>query len=355
MKKERLETIVMLLIGIIAGGFLFLVLLEYIFPVTAPFLIAWAVAFLVRRPARTLSKKLHIPEGIVRLFMALFVTIGVFGLLSLLVWQVTSAVWKVLADIGEGGAIYDFLAALTSPSLPLFSDSIPEALAERISDALGSMLSSALSSLAGAVTSWVSVIPKALFFLLVTLISLIYFALDLEKINAKVKSILPKKLSDKLSYIRCEFFGVALKYAKSYLLLMLITFVIMLVGFLLLRVEGAFLVAVIVAFLDLLPVIGVGTVLVPWSVLQFLSGDNTLGIGLIILFVINEVVRQFAEPKILGKNLNMHPILTLVFLYIGYALFGIIGLVIVPVFALLISFLLKEQCTAEVDEGHSAE
>ena len=127
----------------------------------------------------------------------------------------------------------------------------------------------------------------------------------------------------------------------SYLTLMLITFALMLAGFLLIEVKHAFLLAAVVALLDVLPVLGVGTVLVPWSVFCFATGDAGLGIGLAVLFVVNTVLRQVIEPKIVGKSLDMHPVLTLFLLYAGYLLFGIAGVLLVPVAALIIGTLIN--------------
>lgn len=355
MDKEKLLSYVLILVGVVAGGVIFLVLMEYILPVFAPFLIAWAVAFAVRAPAASLSRKSRIPERVLRLFMAIFTTLAVFGAVALIIWQITAAAWRFLSDMGEGNVIYDVLKKLSDPDFFLFGSGIPEELAARISEALGALLSGALTGLAESVTSLVGAIPRALFFLLVTVISLVYFALDLEGINARVKALLPERVGAFLSRARQGIFTVGGKYLRSYLLIMLITFSLMLAGFLLIGVKHALIVAVIVSLLDILPIIGVGTVLVPWSIFELVSGEHAVGIGLIVLFVVNVVVRQLAEPKIVGKSLNMHPVLTLIFLYVGYALFGIWGLVTVPVLAALLGVLFNENSPPEIDKGKLGE
>jgi len=351
MKIDRLSKISICLLGILAAGILANFLLGRLLPVLLPFLIAWAVAFAVRGPARRLSERTRIPEGALRVLMALFFTLFVFAVTGLLLWQLMAALWRFLSDFGEGNALYELLMRLVNPELPLFGGAIPPELSERISAAVGDFISGALSSLASSLTGWVGKLPEALFFLLVTVIALIYFSLDLERINRALRSLLPERTGNALSGIRKRFFEVGGKYLKSYALILLITFVILLVGFLLLGVKNPFLVAAIVSVLDLLPVIGVGTVIVPWSVLAFISGNRVLGVGLIVLFAVNTVTRQFSEPRILGKSLDMHPILTLVFLYAGYALFGIVGLFTVPVIAVLVSVLFKKDSAAEVGEG----
>ena len=127
------------------------------------------------------------------------------------------------------------------------------------------------------------------------------------------------------------FFSVFLKYMRSYLLLLVITFAEMAVGLFLIRAPYPLVMALIIAALDLLPVIGVGVVLIPWGVWSFAVGKTPFGIGLLVLFAFHTVFRQIIEPKIVGKNLGVHPLLTLLFIYVGYSVFGIAGLLLVPV------------------------
>ncbi|MBO5879672.1 MAG: AI-2E family transporter, partial [Clostridia bacterium] len=98
----------------------------------------------------------------------------------------------------------------------------------------------------------------------------------------------------------------------------------------------------VVAVLDLLPLIGVGTVLVPWSIFEFVLGNTGRGIGLIVLLVAHELIRQFAEPRIIGKNLGVHPIISLILLYVGYGAFGFFGILLVPLFAIVLNILLNK-------------
>jgi predicted PurR-regulated permease PerM len=148
--------------------------------------------------------------------------------------------------------------------------------------------------------------------------------------------------------LKDRFFKVGVKYIRAYLIIMLITFVIMLTGFLIMRVENALLLASVIALLDVLPLIGVGTVLVPWSVFQLLFGNLYLGIGLALIFVVNEVVRQISEPKIVGKSLGIHPLVSLVLLYVGYSVLGIAGLLLVPLISVILNVITDKNDAAEV-------
>ena len=129
------------------------------------------------------------------------------------------------------------------------------------------------------------------------------------------------------------------------------TFLEMLLGLFLVGAPYPWLMAIVIAVLDLLPVIGVGTALIPWGVWCFISKNTGLGIGLLVLFAVHTVLRQMLEPKIVGKSLGVHPLLTLVFIYTGYALFGFIGLLLVPVLTVLVNIAFGKDDSSEVSEG----
>ena len=111
---------------------------------------------------------------------------------------------------------------------------------------------------------------------------------------------------------------------------MVLTFFEVFVGLSIIGVDYAFLMALIIAFLDILPVFGVGTVLIPWSIIAFLTHDFGKGVGLIILWAIVTIIRQVAEPKIVGGSIGLHPIVTLIGMYVGFRLFGILGTFLAP-------------------------
>lgn len=99
--------------------------------------------------------------------------------------------------------------------------------------------------------------------------------------------------------------------------------------------DYAFLLAAVIAVIDILPVLGVGTVLIPWATIAFIERNMRLGFGLLILYGVIVIVRQFAEPKIVGGTLGIHPLLTLAAMYLGFRLFGVAGMIIGPILALL--------------------
>ena len=119
------------------------------------------------------------------------------------------------------------------------------------------------------------------------------------------------------------------------MLIFLLTFCELLVGFLVLKIDYAFVLALVIAFVDFLPVLGTGAILLPWGIILILMNNISMGVGILTLFAVTTVVRQIAEPKIVGDSLGVHPLVTLAAIYLGYRVLGIWGMILAPLVALL--------------------
>jgi len=347
---RRAAYVVALIIGVTLVAYVFM---KHVFFVILPFLSAWFVAFLMRPASMYLAPRMKIKPSIIRLFLTVGVTVALIALTSLGVWMISREVKSLITKLGEGGAVEDFITRFTM-SGGLLGRLFGE-FSDYVADGIYNIAMSLLSSLGGALSSIVSLVPKVLLFVLITVISCIYFALDLERINYTVKRLLPKRVFEMAVKLKDGFLKIFSRYIRSYILLMLITFAEMVAGLFILRAPYPILVAMVIAVLDLLPVIGVGTVLLPWAVWCFVVGNNALGVGLSVLFVFHSILREILEPKILGKNLGVHPILTLIILYVGYSVFGFMGLFLVPVLTVLVNIALGEDNSAEIDKTSAAE
>ena len=349
MNKEKISAFTNLCILIMAVLALGFIGLKYVLPIALPFLIAWLIAFAVRRPADFIAAKVHIGRKISRPVLSVLLILGLLGGMVFLVIRVATEGWQLVTTLSEDGRLAGFVSMLLNPfDSALGNMGMAPELEAKLTDAISGLFSQILSGLASVITAVAGSIPKILLFLLITAISSVYFSVDFERINAAVLAILPKKLCGALEDFRNAFLSVFLKYLRSYLLIMLLTFSVMIFGLSILRAKYALLMAIIIALLDLLPVIGIGTVLVPWSIFMFISGDVKMGVGLLVLFAVAEIIRQIAEPKIFGMNLGIHPLLTLVLMYVGYSVFGIFGLILLPAFSIVFSVLFAKAKTAEV-------
>lgn len=354
MKKDRIWELLALLLLIALCAVFAYVLLRRVLPVFLPFIIAFVVASAMRRPASRISRKIRIPERVVRLVLSLASVLFIFLVVSIFVWRVSTTLFEILTGISDNEEFLRQVLSIFNRELPMF-DELPDELYDRVGEAFGAMISGALSSVASFLSAAVARVPGIVLFITVTVISLIYFSLDIDRVISSVSAILPKGIKSRITDIKDNVASLVLKYIKSYFVILLITFGVISAGLLILRVENAVFWAFIIALLDILPVIGVGTVLIPWSIFAFFSGDAVLGVGLIVLFFVNSVVRQFSEPRILGKNLDLHPILTLMLVYSGYALLGIAGVVLLPIIGVVVGVYLKKNAASEVTENAPSE
>ena len=347
MNKEKLEYYAYLTVSLLGLALFGYVFIKYLFFVSLPFLISWTVAFSLRPVSKRLAGLTHIPYKVISgTLTAVIVLGGIAVLISALAFAIGEA-WDFLRGLADSERLFEFLNRIMNPIGGLLGDREGAAeLESHIGGALKGMISSLLTSVAEGISSFIVSVPKVLIFVLVTVVSSIYFAIDLERINGAVKRVLPKKISDALVSFKNRFLVAILKYLRSYLIIMLVMFVIMLFGFIILKVKYAVLLAFLVSLLDALPLIGIGTVLVPLSVYEIIFGNVRRGVGLIILFIIAELIRQFAEPKIVGESLGIHPALSLVILYLVYFFFGVLGLLLVPLVTVVIKILADKNNSA---------
>ena len=349
MNKEKLEYYAYLTVSLLGAALLGYVFIKYLFIVSLPFLISWTVAFSVRPISKKLSSLTHIPYKVISgSLTAVIVLGGIAILISALAFAVSEA-WEFLRGAANSDGVFMVLNRIMNPIGGLLGDREGAAeLESHIGGALKGMLSSLLSSVGEWISSFIVSVPKVLIFVLVTVVSSIYFAIDLERINGAVKRVLPKRVSDALVNFKNKFLVAILKYLRSYLIIMLVMFVVMLFGFIVLKVKYAVLLAFLVSLLDALPLVGIGTVLIPFSVYEIIFGSVRRGIGLIALFIIAELIRQFAEPKIVGESLGIHPVLSLVILYFVYFFFGLLGLLLVPLFTVVIKILIDKNDSSKI-------
>ena len=346
MNFEKIRRYFYLVAFITGSALLAYLFFKHVFVYLLPFFAGWFIAFAVRPVATTLSQRVKIKERYLRLILTLVIFIVLLGLSMLGIWLLSREVWTLLSELGESGSIEEFISGLMSSGGffgRLFGD-----FGDYVADVFYRLAISMLTSLGSGISSIVSAIPEVLFFTLILVVSSVYFALGLEEINASVKRILPESAVLVMSGLKNRFYCAFGKYVRSYLLLLVITFVEMLAGLCVVHAPYPVIMALVIALLDMLPVLGVGFVLIPWGVWSFVIGNTRLGIGLTVLFVFHTVLRQIIEPRIVGKNLGVHPLITLITIYLGYSLFGFVGLLLVPILTVLVNIALEKNDSAEV-------
>ena len=335
----------------VAGAAAALYLLcRYVTVLFLPFLVSAALALLTRPAVTALSertgwstKKASIPVTL--LALALF-----FSFCVLFVGRVVGEMQRLTASLlseseDPEGALSRASATLRDwlSRLPRRGDDAWGDVGGIVGDSVRSALSRIGEALSAGVLSFLRSLPSFLFFLLVTLISAFYVSAEYEKIGALIARFLPAAWREKMPAFEENVGRAFRRYLRVYFALFCLTFGELWLGFVLLRVRYGLLLAFITAVLDILPVLGVGTVLLPFAGVMFLSGKVPLGVGLLVLYAVITIVRQIAEPHLLGKSFGLHPLLMLTFFYAGIRLFGFAGILIGPLIALLLKSLFSRE------------
>ena len=348
MEGIRWERIGAIFITLFFGGALVYFFFRYALLLFLPFLLAWLISLGLGPLSRTLSRRLHLPHKAVTVVLLVgFVGLGAWGLwetVRRLLVQAWSLVQGLLSDDRLLSSVREWMDRVESLGAGIGlgggEGRLGEWLLGTAVEALNGLLSSLAARLPELAGGLVSILPTAFFIIFITLIAGYYFCTDADRIGAGITSLLPRSATRRMPAIKESMRRFSMRYLKAYLLLFLITFLMLLTGFLILRIQYAFLLALLIAIADLLPVIGVGTVMVPWSVILLLGRNFPLGFGILVLYLAVEVMRQITEPKLVGKSLGLHPLLMLFSTYAGFYLFGILGMILAPILTLFAKNLL---------------
>jgi sporulation integral membrane protein YtvI len=313
--------------------------MEYALPLVMPFLIAFGIAFLLKPLINKIAEKtplsrrlvailllslLYLILGTLLVFLGSRLVVSLMQLFSNLPHFYQTTIDPALASISEW--IEGFLHGV-DPAVAGFLDTAGDSISSTISNIISAISSGALNILGGIASG----VPWFVVSFVLTIIASYFFVVDYYKITIFLYNQLGETAQRRLVLIKNFVINVLFKFAKAYAILLSITFVEVSIGLLILRVPGAILLALIIALVDILPVFGTGTILIPWAVFSLISGNYFLGIGLLVVYAIITVARQVLEPRVVGRQIGLYPLLTLISMFLGARLFGFWGLFGLPV------------------------
>lgn len=354
--QKRRDCLINVAFGVMVLGLIYL-FFKYCFAIAAPFLLSAFFAVLLQRPLRWLDKrtnnKCHTLWSLVLIILSLLIILGpVITVISLIAKEIGSFVSYLTGQLSDLPA---FLATLEKEILGILKflpDSIYTSITDSITEFFGRLINNfdlselgidmkaVTSGLTTGVTGVYSVvknIPSALIGIVIGIVAWIFFTKDYDRIVAFIRLQLPAGKKNMLGEIKQIFSKTVLKMFRAYGLIMLITFLELFLGFSILRLVGimennyAVLIAAAIAIFDILPVAGSGGILIPWALVSLILGNISQAIGLVVIYVVISIIRQYIEPKIVGDSLGVHPLVTLAGLYFGLKLFGFLGMFIVPI------------------------
>ena len=315
----------------------FWVAAKFLLPLISPFLLGAGLALAAEPMVRFLSRKAHIPRAV---STAIGVSMAFCFLAMLLLMLCAFALrqLKLLADIlpdleftAQAGLslVQTRLLELASHAprgiRPLLEDNVRTLLADS-----GSLLGKLTAWLLGLAGSILTHVPDSALGLGAAILSAFLISAKLPRIKKWLLRRIPReRLRILLETVR-RMRRVLGRWLLAQCKLMSMTFVILAAGLTLLRIPKSLLWALLTALVDALPVLGTGTVLVPWSVVCFLQGDTPRALGILGIYITASLTRSMLEPKLLGKHLGLDPLVTLMALYIGYRLWGVGGMILAP-------------------------
>jgi len=329
--KRTLLTIFKIVL-IILAIFIFTRLWKFI----VPFIIAYFFASLIEPIVKFIENKLRIPRKIGTVFSILLV-LGVIGsIIGFLISRFIKEIKAVYMNLEINmDTITEFFNRIIDKVNDIFIQ-LPDQITDLLSQGLQDIAKN-LQSVLGQFVNWVQAsiqaamyLPQILIFIIVTLLATYFMSSDKNTIIKFLDVHIPTDWLDKTKSITKNVFTALFGWLRAQLILTTVTFSELLVGFLIIGIDNALLLALIISLVDVLPVLGAGTVLIPWSIINLILGNAKLGLSTALLYVIILFVRQLIEPKVVGKQIGVHPLFTLAGMYIGLRLWKIPGMFIGP-------------------------
>ena len=309
-----------------------------------PFLVAFIISLIIEPAIKFIMRKTNLTRRTSSIIIFVLVFVIILGLLA----------WGLITLFSESSSLLqslnDYFDKLYIQFQGLISQfnfdkiHLSEEVLQVIQNSTGDILETASNWLRNGLTGLINVvtsIPSIAICFGITIIALYFICVDKIYIIDQIEHHLPKVWVMRMGRHLKDLISTLGGYLKAEATLILVSFVISLIGLYVLEFTGfniqyPLLMALFIGFVDALPILGSGTVMIPWAIISALNGDLALGIAIVTLFIIMSVVRQFLEPKLVSKNIGVHPIFTLIAMYTGFKITGVIGLLLGPIALIII-------------------
>ncbi len=320
-----------------------------------PFLVAFIISLLIEPIIKFVNKRTRLTRKTCAIIVLIVVSSILIGLL---VWGITNLISEVsnllqgLNQYIEGAYVQveniikniDFTKIKISPE-------VTKVIQDSAWDLIGSIsnwVKNWLTSLMNGLTQ----IPTIAIYVSICVIAIYFICTDKLYMLDQIEHHLPKEWVKRIGYHVRELISSLGNYLKAEATLVMISFIVSLIGlyifkFMGLNIKYPILAALVIGFVDALPILGSGSAMIPWSIVSAINGDIKLAIAIIILWLIMSIIRQFAEPRVVSKHIGIHPIFTLIAMYTGFKIMGVLGMFIGPI----VLIILKNIFSTLIDKG----
>lgn len=303
-----------------------------------PFLAGFLVAWLLHGPSVFLAERLHLKPKIPAVVLTAVFYILAFILIAFIGVQIGVAAKDVFPKLP--GLFNDQILPFISSSMEQVKGSLGQ-FDPSISSMIDAWFSEMTSSLSQSITTVSTYIiklmsniamgtPEMILRIVLTVVSTFFMSMDFEKIVCLIKRLLPERYHGAIGHAKEKAVTSIVIFIRAYTVIFLLTFAELGIGFWLLKIPYAGGLGFLVAVVDIMPILGTGLVLLPWALVAGVMGNMFLAIGMVALYVVITAIRNVVEPKLVGRKIGLHPLATLISMFVGLQLFGILGMFLFP-------------------------
>ena len=318
-----------------------------------PFVIGFIITAMIQPIVMKISKRYKIKNDVLSVAMVILIYVTLALLTCFLGYKIYIQLVAFAKNLPNYILSMTDLASKTNDKFLRIFDDMPDDFKDKIStfpDIILKSLTDKFRNMMSAIVGGIAKgMPAAVVTIIITLVASVFIAKDYNTFLEFTKSILDENHIIFLGNMKEMLYKNVIKILRGYLTLMFITFIELSVCLLFLRVDYAIAVAALISLVDILPVLGTGSVMIPWAIIKILSGDINFAVSLIVIYVIISIVRNILEPKIIGKQMGLHPLVTLIAMFLGLKIFGIIGMFILPILLIILNnlFLAKRAVNSD--------
>ena len=345
---------------------LFYLFFKFAFGTILPILCAVVVAMILQKPVNFICKKTPLKRGLVSALTVIFAfLVIVSGLVLILIWvgsEFKGFFQYIMIELEDIPALIHKIEGYIGNAVGFLPEKLETAVMEFVSEKLATLTSptttpsepsqsidlSMLSTPLKGIWNTAKQIPTTLVSIVVAIIACCFMTADFATVKKLVLGFFQPDTRSKIIRAKRLLFPSLGKMAKAYAIIITITFCELSLGLFLLTLMGIydsgyiFVIAILTAIIDIVPVLGTGTVLIPWAVISLLNGNYPMAIGLIVMYACITVIRQIIEPKLVAAQLGIPAFLTIVSMFIGSQIFGVLGIFILPITIVMLKLLNDE-------------
>lgn len=345
---------------------LFYLFFKFAFGTILPILCAVVVAMILQKPVNFICKKTPLKRGLVSALTVIFAfLVIVSGLVLILIWvgsEFKGFFQYIMIELEDIPALVHKIEGYIGNAVGFLPEKLETAVMEFVSEKLATLTSptttpsepsqsidlSMLSTPLKGIWNTAKQIPTTLVSIVVAIIACCFMTADFATVKKLVLGFFQPDTRSKIIRAKRLLFPSLGKMAKAYAIIITITFCELSLGLFLLTLMGIydsgyiFVIAILTAIIDIVPVLGTGTVLIPWAIISLLNGNYPMAIGLIVMYACITVIRQIIEPKLVAAQLGIPAFLTIVSMFIGSQIFGVLGIFILPITIVMLKLLNDE-------------